>query len=140
MVAPLVMGAVMFAVTRSALSIMFVALSPLLMAGNYVAGRAARKRKLRDAEKKFDEQLRLLEEALAGEEAAERGVRLAEAPATAEVTRAAGDLGNLVWTRRPEHWAFLSFRIGLGSLGSRNQGSSRAKRRPFRSSWRACAT
>jgi S-DNA-T family DNA segregation ATPase FtsK/SpoIIIE len=120
MIAPLIMGSVMFAVTRSPLSIMFVALSPLLMAGNYLSGRSNRKRKFRIAVEKFTAQLEELDRNLAVEVELERTIRLAEHPSTAEVCAAAEHLGSLLWTRRPEHWSFLAVRAGLGTLNSRN--------------------
>ena len=43
MVAPLVMGGVMFAATKSPMSLAFVALSPLLMVGNWINQRSERK-------------------------------------------------------------------------------------------------
>ena len=120
MIAPVVMGAVMFAVTRSAMSIMFVALSPLLMLGNYVSGKATRKKKFQRAVEKFDEQLADLDATLAGEVEVEREIRLGEHPSTREVEASAATLGQMLWTRRSEHWTFLALRFGLGSLESRN--------------------
>ena len=120
MIAPIVMGAVMFSITRSALSIMFVALSPLLMLGNYIAGRSTRKKKFERAVAKFDEQLADLDATLADEVEVERDIRLGEHPSTADVVKGAAALGQLLWTRRPEHWTFLALRFGLGSLESRN--------------------
>ncbi len=120
MIAPIVMGGAMFAITRSPMSIMFVALSPLLMLGNFIAGKTGRKRKFASDVAKFDDQLEALDATLSGEVELERATRLAEHPSTGEVVAAARDLGPLLWTRRPEHWNFLSLRFGTGTLPSRN--------------------
>jgi len=120
MMAPMIMGAVMFSITHSAMSIMFVALSPLLMLGNYISGKATRKKKFERAVEKFDEQLAELDTTLAGEVGVERAIRLGEHPSTSEVAASAAELGQMLWTRRSEHWTFLTLRFGLGSLESRN--------------------
>ncbi len=120
MVAPLLMGSVMFSMTHNPTSIMFVALSPLLMLGNFIAGRSTRKKKFENAVAKFDEQLANLDAKLEAEVEAERSVRLVEHPSTSDIVASAASLGTLLWTRRPEHWNFLALRLGLGTLESRN--------------------
>src|SRR5690606_33511898 len=49
----------------------------------------------------------------------ERRVRQGETPSTREVYDDAMRLGPLLWTRRPEHWQFLSLNLGRGILPSR---------------------
>lgn len=120
MIAPLIMGGVMYAVTGSMLSIVFVALSPVLMASNYFSNRANRKRKLRLATEAFKARLGSLDETMSAELAQETRVRLSEHPSTAEILDEAVRLGPMLWTRRPEHWSFLSARLGLAEMPSRN--------------------
>ena len=120
MAAPLVMGGVMFAVTRSPLSLMFVALSPILLLGNFLSTRGTRARKFRLDSAKFSVQIEALERSLAEQVERERSIRLKEQPSTSEVVTDALHLGPMLWTRRPEHWSFMSVRLGLCALPSRN--------------------
>jgi S-DNA-T family DNA segregation ATPase FtsK/SpoIIIE len=120
MVAPIIMGGALFAFTHNAQSLLFVALSPILMLSNFFTQRSKNKKKERDAISKFDARLSSLTEQLTAEKARERQLRLAEAPSTAEVIDQAMRLGPLLWTRRPEHWSFLNVRLGTGTIASRN--------------------
>jgi S-DNA-T family DNA segregation ATPase FtsK/SpoIIIE len=120
MVAPVILGGVMFAFTQSPVSLVFVALSPVLLLGNYLSNRLNQRRKQRLDIEKFEEQLRLLEQELAEALTAEQYARLAESPSTVEVVEAARLTGPLLWTRRPEHWSFLTVRLGCATQPSRN--------------------
>lgn len=120
MIAPLVMGVVLFVFTRSLLSILFIGLSPLLMIGNYVDGRIQNRRADREAERSFDEAVRLLREDVAGALARERVGRLLEAPSTAEALDAVRRQTPLLWTRRREHDRILTCRLGVGTQLSRH--------------------
>lgn len=119
MAAPLLMGGVMYAVTQSVLSIVFVALSPIIMVGNYIDTRVTNKRKKKESAKQFDEALVALSHKLVVDRAQELEVRTSESPSTAEVAQAMLDHGSLLWTRRPEHQGFLEVRLGLGEQPSR---------------------
>ncbi|NYF11326.1 S-DNA-T family DNA segregation ATPase FtsK/SpoIIIE [Leifsonia sp. AK011] len=118
--APLILGPVMFMVTGQLTSLIFIAMSPLLVAGNFLAQRATKKRKKKLDGEKFDTRFDDLSETLARERDRERTVRQAETPSTREVYDDAMRLGPLLWTRRPEHWQFLSLNLGRGILPSRN--------------------
>ncbi|BCI50923.1 cell division protein FtsK [Mycolicibacterium litorale] len=119
MLAPLLMGLVLYAVTRSMLALVFIALSPLLMAGMYVDTAMQARKKHRDDSRRFAESLRALAVELTDVQRVERAVRLAEAPALDQVVEAIHRLGPLLWTHRPEHPAFLTVRLGLGDAQSR---------------------
>ncbi|MGE2716265.1 FtsK/SpoIIIE domain-containing protein [Mycolicibacterium litorale] len=119
MLAPLLMGAVLYAVTRSMLALVFIALSPLLMAGMYVDTALQARKKHRDETRRFAESLRALAAELTEVQRVERAVRLSEAPALEQVVEAIHRLGPLLWTHRPEHAAFLTVRLGLGDAPSR---------------------
>jgi len=120
LVAPLIMGAVLYAFTKNPLSVIFVALSPILMIGTWATQIIGNRNKLKRAIQKFDEKLGRLDATLAQEELIERAVRLAEAPSTEEVMADADTRGTMLWTRRPEHWSFLNVRLGVGTAPSRN--------------------
>ncbi|WP_353114781.1 FtsK/SpoIIIE domain-containing protein [Microbacterium sp.] len=121
LVAPLIMGAGMFAMTRNPLSLMFVALSPLLMIGTFVTARIQGKRELEDDKARFEEQLARLSARIETEHERELDVRRREVPALREISDAALDAGPTVWTRRGEHWSFLHVRLGVGDTSSRSQ-------------------
>ncbi|WP_395725246.1 FtsK/SpoIIIE domain-containing protein [Nakamurella sp.] len=118
--APLVMGAVLFAFTRSALSIVFVALSPLFMIGNWVDNRIQNRRLVRDGDREFAAAVHQLREEIATALARERVGRLAECPSTAEVVDAMRRQTPLLWTRRREHERMLTIRLGVGTQPSRH--------------------
>lgn len=119
MIAPMIMGGVLFAITGSILSIAFVALSPILMVSNWASGRATRKRRLKIAIERFDAQLEDLTARLTEGQVREGHARRREAPALAEVLAEAQGQGSLLWARRPEHWSFLNLRLGSATLRSR---------------------
>ncbi|MEN0130116.1 MAG: FtsK/SpoIIIE domain-containing protein [Brevundimonas sp.] len=119
LLAPLLMGLVLYAVMRSTITLVFLALSPVLMVATFVDRRRTDRRRAREQVEAFGATLDSLDAELAADRARERGARLAEHPSTAEATAAALDLGPLLWSRRPEHAAFGTLRVGIGTAGSR---------------------
>ena len=119
--APLALG-VVFAFTpgRGLQSLLFIAASPVLMLGTFFSNRATRKRKEKLDIQRFELRASALEATLETEMLRERAVRNAESPTTAEVLAAAAGRTGLLWTRRSEHWQFLSLNLGLGTMDSRN--------------------
>ncbi|HTN58833.1 MAG TPA: FtsK/SpoIIIE domain-containing protein [Protaetiibacter sp.] len=126
LVAPVLVGGTMFLLfpARGAQMLVFVAAAPLLMIGTWLTARATRKRKRKLDIERFDARAAELEKTLAEEAEKERAIRRAESPSTAEVYQQAIELGPLLWTRRPEHWQFLSVNLGLGTMESRNRVTS----------------
>jgi DNA segregation ATPase FtsK/SpoIIIE, S-DNA-T family len=120
MVAPVVMGCVMFAITRNPLSVVFVALSPLMLVGSYFENRVSGKKAFARATEQFRVSLADLAVQLEYASERERIQRCAEHPSTAEVAGAIERLSPLLWTRRPEHRSFMQLRLGLGMQPSRN--------------------
>lgn len=118
--APVLMGSIMFLITRNPTSVIFVALSPLMLVGNFVETRTTGKRAFRQATANFRSRLADLSSQLEFAADTERRQRQAEHPATDEVAGAVRALQPLTWTRRPEHRSFLEMRLGLGRLPSRN--------------------
>lgn len=120
MIVPILMGGVLYAVTRSPLSLVFVAMSPMMMLANYAMGAKRANRAQDSAVRRFDEQMQALTRALDEEVPRERQLRAAETPALAALMDAGRRTGELLWTRRPEHWSFLHLRLGVGQMPSRN--------------------
>ena len=122
LLAPLVMGGVLLAVNPSnPLSVVFIALSPVLLIAGYIDGRVQGSKQWKQARQQFVETIAALNADVVKLHESERVGRLAEAPSVAELVAGARDLAPLLWTRRPEHDAFLSLRLGLGRMPSRYQ-------------------
>lgn len=119
-VAPILMGAIMYSVTKNALSILFVGLSPIMAIGSFYENRYATKRAQQLGAASFRSGLRDLAVQLQYAGELERNQRRAEHPSIDEVAAGVNQLAALVWTRRPEHQSFGQVRLGLGALPSRN--------------------
>ncbi|MFB2579910.1 FtsK/SpoIIIE domain-containing protein [Herbiconiux sp. P15] len=119
--APLLMGPILFLATGSALSLIFIALSPIIMIGTWADHKIQTRRQLRDAIKLFNDQIDAFVKTMHEKQRIQRAVRLTEAPAVAATVDAVTRLGQLLWTHRPEHTAFLTARLGVGTGPSRDK-------------------
>lgn len=117
---PLIAGGALFAVTRSPLSLIFVAISPVMMLGTWLTAWSTKRRKAAQDRARFTAQLERLKKRLAREYDAEAQIRRREAPSLHDVYAAVMSGGHSMWTRRPEHWSFRHLRLGVGDLPSRN--------------------
>jgi len=120
MLAPVLMGAGMYMMTKMVTSLLFVALTPVMMLGNFLTQKSQRRRRRKKDIARFEELLSSLSSGLADQVDQERSVRLAEAPSTEEIYNQAMARGPLLWTRRPEHWSFLNIRLATGTMPSRD--------------------
>ena len=120
MIAPILLGGAMFAMTGRPITLLFIAMTPIMMVGGYLTNRRRDKNKLSKQIARFDVGLAELGERLEAEKLVEHRARVAEIPSSAELIGAAARLGPLLWTRRPEHWSFLSLRLGSAAMPSRN--------------------
>lgn len=118
MLAPLVMGAVLFAFTRSMMSVVFVALSPLLMVGTWATSRIEGKARQKQALADFEKTLAGEAERVAALQARERAQLFALYPSVADCVAAVNARTDLIWSRRPENPEFLQFRLGVGTVTS----------------------
>ncbi|MBD5785584.1 FHA domain-containing protein [Cellulosimicrobium terreum] len=121
MLAPLIMGTILYAVTKNVLSIVFIGLSPLLMLGAYIDNKVQAKRKFKLQVEQFRQSVAAMRVTIERTHAVERAVRLTEAPSVADTVDGVRRLGGLLWTHRPEHQAFLTLRVGIGRAPSRTQ-------------------
>lgn len=119
--APLLMGAVLWALTQQLMSVIMMALTPVLLVASFVDQSLTARRSLKSQRKVFGEAMLVLQETLEREREAERRARRAEAPSTADAEQAIERLAPLLWTRRPEHPTFLAVNLGSGRAASRNQ-------------------
>ncbi|MDR1512385.1 MAG: FHA domain-containing protein [Propionibacteriaceae bacterium] len=120
MVAPLLMGVVMYAMTRNALSLVFVALSPLIALGTWLDHRLTQKRKAAAEAGQFTEALAQLAEDLDQALTEEQSARCAETPSLAALLEAAHRSTPDLWSRRPEDDDFLRLNLGYGAAESRH--------------------
>jgi S-DNA-T family DNA segregation ATPase FtsK/SpoIIIE len=119
MITPLLLGGAMFALTHQPTTLLFVLLSPVMLAGNFFANRTRGKRTLAKQIAVFEQRLDALGARLDEEARLEAELRRAETPTTADALSQAVRREPLLWTRRPEHWSFLNFQLGRGSMTSR---------------------
>src|SRR5690606_32617572 len=120
-VAPIMLGLAMFAMTQRPSSLLMIFMSPMMMLGNVISQKTQSGQKLKREIDTYEVQIEELEDELAAQTSIEQERRRAEAPAVAHVYEQAMQLGSLLWTRRPEHWNFLSLRLGVGRALSRNE-------------------
>jgi S-DNA-T family DNA segregation ATPase FtsK/SpoIIIE len=119
LMAPLLMGAVMFAVTRNMLSVVFMMMMPLFIVGHYVDHKMQTRRQQKEQLKQFRESMAAFRQDITELQHVERAVRLQEAPSVSDTVDSIYKLGPLLWTHRPEHLGFLGLRFGLGTSPSR---------------------
>ncbi|MFN8074056.1 MAG: FtsK/SpoIIIE domain-containing protein [Kineosporiaceae bacterium] len=121
LIAPVLMGGVLYLVTHHIATLAFVALSPLMMVGNALEGRMAGSRGHQRGIEAFRAALEDLVRRATELAARERELRCAELPSVAEVADAVAARSTLLWTRRPADESFLRLRLGLGSAASRSR-------------------
>ena len=115
---PVALGLTMFAVTGRALSLVFVAMSPLMMIGSALDNRFTQRKQSREALREFANAVESTRASLEQAHARERQVRLLRSPSVAQVCEAVMAVSSPLWTHRPEHDQFLEVRLGLGTVRS----------------------
>ena len=121
LIAPVVFGLLMFAITQQLVTVLFVALSPVMLLGNVIESRWFGRKDLEAATETFRQELTQLGSDLAAAAGEEAAARRREHPATEEVVGAALRREPLLWSCRPDQRGFLELRLGLGALESRNE-------------------
>lgn len=119
LVTPLLMGAVLFAVTKSPASLLFVLMTPIMGIGQWLESRLGRRRNVRITTAAFHRELADFEVALRAKQEEERRSRLSEAPGGADAGSAIAARSDLLWCRRRDDAPFLHLRLGLGAARSR---------------------
>lgn len=133
MLAPLLLGGLLYLITRSLTSIVFVALSPIMLIGSAVEGRISGRGDYKRALKDFWSDVDALTSELEQAAVIERTARDAEHPATARCVDAVRTTSALLWTRRPGLRGFAELRLGTASLPSRTTVKVPTGRRSTRS-------
>ena len=119
-IGPLLMGAILYIVTKNVLSILFIGLSPIMMVGAYFENRHSSAKALAESSAQFRDGLRDLAVQLQYAAEIEQKARRRENPSVEEVVGGVHGLSPITWTRRPEHASFTEIRLGLGARPSRN--------------------
>ena len=133
--APLVMGVVIYMVTRSPISLMFMALSPLLIIANAVEGKLAGKRQYEAALELFRQDVADLVDEATMHRDQEIASRQSEFPSVEECRTAILDRSAALWSRWPDLPGFGQLRLGLGVQPSRSTIEVQPGRRNNRALW-----
>ena len=120
LITPLIMGGVLFLTTHRLASIIFIALSPLMLIGNAIEGRIVGKREFRRAVEEFRSDLAGMVTDVKEAQAEEVRSRLEEHPSTPDCVAAVQRRSDLLWSRRPDLPAFGELRLGIGRRDSRS--------------------
>ncbi|MCR3753758.1 FtsK/SpoIIIE domain-containing protein [Lentzea californiensis] len=120
LIAPVLMGAVLYLITKSVLSLAFVAISPLMIIGYAIESMLAGRSAFKKATAVFRTEVAELAEAARDANRAEVAARSEEHPSFADCTAAAAQGGQLLWARRPGGRGFAEIRLGTGRLPARN--------------------
>ncbi len=120
MVVPLLMGAVLFAITKSPFSIIFMLMMPVMMAGTYWEARRQQKKDFAQAMEDFREDLAILSARIRTALDREGDVRRGEHPSGDQCLTAVRDRSALLWTRRRDVPGYGELRLGLGTRPSRS--------------------
>lgn len=117
--APVLLGLAMFAMTGRVTSLFIVFMAPMMMLGNVFGQRAQQRKSHQNEVARFEKQFDALERTLVSRRTTELERRRAESPSTSTIFAQAITLGPLLWTRKPEHWNYLGIRLGSGRAKSR---------------------
>ncbi|MDV3219941.1 FtsK/SpoIIIE domain-containing protein [Intrasporangium sp.] len=135
MIVPILMGAVMFAVTRSPISAVFMLMMPLMMIGTYWEFKRQQAKAFAAAMEAFREDLGILSEQVRQSLDVEADVRRREHPSGEDCLAAVRDRSALLWTRRRDGKGFVELRLGLGTLPSRSEITMPAVGRSKAEAW-----
>lgn len=138
LISPVLLGLAIFLLTHQVFTLVFVALSPLIMLGTWLDNRIQGARKQRSARAGFEEGMADARERLARAHAREITERNAESPGTTELSVAMRSRSPLLWTRTPEHSTFLEVRFGAGRLPSRTTVQAPSKNSGDVDDWTRC--
>ena len=112
---PLIMGAAFYAITQNLMSMVFIALSPLMMIGTWLDNRIQARKMHRESVENYGATLGLIREELEEYRRADIEARHAQYPPIDKIAAGAMRREGVLWSRRPEHPEFLSVRLGIGT-------------------------
>ncbi len=113
--APIAIGLVLVVVLKSLTYAVFIALSPIMVAANYLSDRRSGRREYRAKLADYRRAVAELDAALAASAGADERARRDALPDPAALVRIAQAPTARLWERRPDDADFLSVRVGLTS-------------------------
>jgi S-DNA-T family DNA segregation ATPase FtsK/SpoIIIE len=118
---PLLLGAVMLLVMRNALTLVFLAMSPVLAVGSYLESRVSGRSDYKRAAAEFHDKVAALATELEAATDTEVDRRAADAPDLRRAALAAHRREPWLWERRPQDDDFLELRTAVAELPSRHR-------------------
>lgn len=134
--APLIVGLVLYIATHSLASLVFVAMSPLLIVANAAEGRLSGRKAYKAALAQFRQDIGDLVWEVQTAQVDEIRRRLGEHPSAAGACGAATTLSPLLWSRWPDLPGFGELRVGVGTQASRSRIEIPAGRQNNRALWK----
>ena len=134
---PIIMAVTLYWITRNILSMLFLAMMPMMIVGTSWESRRTAKKNYERSMVEFREDLGILTDEIHAEHERERVLRLGEHPAGVEALQAIDTRGALLWTRRVGRPGFLELRFGLGTRPSRSTIEMSAVGRSKAEAWLA---
>ena len=117
---PVLLGVVLWLITRSVFSVLFLALSPLMMLGSWWEGRRSGRADLAERLAVHRSDVEEVVDRLERERQEEIERRFAAAPAVSELDLIVRDLDPRLWERQPGDADYLDLRVGIAPLPSRS--------------------
>ncbi|WP_246054554.1 FtsK/SpoIIIE domain-containing protein [Klugiella xanthotipulae] len=125
--APVLMGGALFALTSAPMSLIFVALSPVVLVATWLDTRLTARRVWRTRMKRFWTDLGEASATLAAARRAELAARDRACLGGESAALAIADRTSAVWSREPQEDVFLRLRLGMGELASDTRVHSPAR-------------
>ncbi len=120
-VAPLVLGGAMYAVTQRVESLIFVALSPLMLMANAIESRLSNRRGAKKGERQFRDELATFAEEGRRRLDAEADARRREHPGLSTLIESLRRRTPMLWSRRPDGEHFATIAVGRGTQPARSR-------------------
>ena len=119
LIVPLLMAGAMWFMTHQWMSVIFLAMMPLMAVGMYIDSLIGGRSAYRKGMKQWRADMADLVAEAGAEVSVEIDAREAEHPSTPECVDAASRMSNLLWTRRTDAPGFAELRLGLATLPSK---------------------
>jgi S-DNA-T family DNA segregation ATPase FtsK/SpoIIIE len=121
LLAPLLLGPALYVITNRLVTLLFLALSPVLLVASLYERRLSARRAHRAATDRYRVALDTFKQQVADAQQREVDIRRAQHPATREWMDAARTRSSLLWSLRPDRPGFLEISLGLGSAASASE-------------------
>lgn len=117
-IAPIIMGATLFIITQRLYTLVFIALSPMMMIANFSQGRTTQKRRYERAMQEFEDKTQRIEHDALTAIVTERAARRYDLPDPGQVLLFATGPRARLWERRRTDTDWLTVRVGTADVPS----------------------